>query len=400
MLNEKSFCDKNVTALARATYSEFDSSACEIKYEHEQLTGSLKYVAYSFNVCLNCNCFTHALPLAHSKSQSTSNSKVLVNSKLLIDTSGDNFAHLRLTSENYSQVFKICLYKTYVHVYESEIKPKLSASELRDFYQWCSATSATSKIGEREKLSHSLKCLKKLIDHLVCEFATTKFQTRIDTNENTSQESLESGYMDENSNGSAGSCERSLITNFQSAHRNWASVSSAKRTEEAADVFDTFEDAFNTDLSRSKYNADDEDFVEADAAPFDDMETAVHSNTNSHNNSFVSSSLSNKYSCSVPRSIPMMNRLKDLELDAAADLSCSFSLRQRDSAEFMSNKRGKNATASTATESITIGEANYEKAIAELASSIVQKDGTELFGDRPSRRIPINSISKSCCFDD
>jgi hypothetical protein len=35
------------------------------------------------------------------------------------------------------------------------------------------------------------------------------------------------------------------------------------------------------------------------------------------------------------------------------------------------------------------------QAISDLASSIVMKDGSELFGERPSRRVHINSISKS-----
>ncbi len=39
---------------------------------------------------------------------------------------------------------------------------------------------------------------------------------------------------------------------------------------------------------------------------------------------------------------------------------------------------------------------NMGQAISSLASSIVVKDGRELFGGVPSRRVPINSISKSC----
>lgn len=39
---------------------------------------------------------------------------------------------------------------------------------------------------------------------------------------------------------------------------------------------------------------------------------------------------------------------------------------------------------------------NMGEAISTLASSIVVKDGRELFGGVPSRRVPINSISKSC----
>lgn len=39
---------------------------------------------------------------------------------------------------------------------------------------------------------------------------------------------------------------------------------------------------------------------------------------------------------------------------------------------------------------------NMGQAISNLASSIVLKDGRELFGGVPSRRVPINSISKSC----
>ena len=35
------------------------------------------------------------------------------------------------------------------------------------------------------------------------------------------------------------------------------------------------------------------------------------------------------------------------------------------------------------------------KAISDMASSIVAKDGRELFGGVPSRRVPINNISQS-----
>lgn len=42
------------------------------------------------------------------------------------------------------------------------------------------------------------------------------------------------------------------------------------------------------------------------------------------------------------------------------------------------------------------GTSNMGQAISSLASSIVIKDGRELFGGVPSRRVPINSISKSC----
>ena len=38
---------------------------------------------------------------------------------------------------------------------------------------------------------------------------------------------------------------------------------------------------------------------------------------------------------------------------------------------------------------------NMGQAISDLASSIVEKDGRELFGGVPSRRVPINSISQS-----
>ena len=73
-----------------------------------------------------------------------------------------------------------------------------------------------------------------------------------------------------------------------------------------------------------------------------------------------------KYSCSLPQSIPSSfgNRIDKVLID---DKDLDYD-----------NQK--------------LGAANF----TQLASSIIQKDGSELFGDRPSRRIPINSIIKSC----
>ena len=94
----------------------------------------------------------------------------------------------------------------------------------------------------------------------------------------------------------------------------------------------------------------------------------INKNNNNYNNS--------KYSCSLPRDI-ISNRLIRASENDQPDIS-----QENEDSRFDSDDE-------------------YEKcgdmrlAISNLASSIVAKDGRELFGGVPSRRIPINSISQS-----
>ncbi|CAF0713131.1 unnamed protein product [Brachionus calyciflorus] len=79
----------------------------------------------------------------------------------------------------------------------------------------------------------------------------------------------------------------------------------------------------------------------------------------------------NKYSCSLPRDIIQNRYFSKIE---DAENSDSNEINDNDEYEKCGDMR---------------------LAISNLASSIVAKDGRELFGGVPSRRIPINSISQS-----
>jgi len=133
----------------------------------------------------------------------------------------------------------------------------------------------------------------------------------------------------------------------------------------------------------------------------------------------------NQYSCSLPRDIPVMSHRLN---------STSKNQQQKDDVNnenyynpqmyaphitnsykpnsaylnqdiFANNEFddddifGNNNNNDSADDNFNIEEddaTNMGKAISRMASSIVIKDGRELFGGVPSRRVPINSISKSC----
>jgi hypothetical protein len=105
-------------------------------------------------------------------------------------------------------------------------------------------------------------------------------------------------------------------------------------------------------------------------------------------------SSNNKYSCSLPRDIPFM-MMDQRSFKANANVQQKPVLDENDEEDeenYLSRASGAgfDAADDDSDEKVNIGEA-----ISNLASSIVVKDGRELFGGVPSRRIPINSISQS-----
>lgn len=141
------------------------------------------------------------------------------------------------------------------------------------------------------------------------------------------------------------------------------------------------------------------------------------------NRSSTAAAQASKYSCSLPRDIPfMMGGARSL---AAAGSALATGNQQRDIAEedyeyeqekqqqenhqplSAASRAAANRSINRVTTGSTVQEeddedfdvgdkmANIGEAISNLASSIVVKDGRELFGGVPSRRIPINTISQS-----
>ena len=114
-----------------------------------------------------------------------------------------------------------------------------------------------------------------------------------------------------------------------------------------------------------------------------------------------------KYSCSLPREIPaLLQHLNKSRNSTSNRVNGRQSVRDENSIEedlFESNfLQGKHEYDN---EDEVFGDhqrrsdesntADMGRAISDLASSIVEKDGRELFGGVPSRRVPINSISQS-----
>ncbi len=136
--------------------------------------------------------------------------------------------------------------------------------------------------------------------------------------------------------------------------------------------------------------------------------------------------LANQYSCSLPRDIPVMSARqtlaktyhKDYEITNNENYFNPDKEQQRSQTQLVTNSYKQvntylsyNFSTSNDDDDIFEGDqhtnhdqnfdidqdtSNMGQAISSLASSIVIKDGRELFGGVPSRRVPINSISKSC----
>ena len=129
-----------------------------------------------------------------------------------------------------------------------------------------------------------------------------------------------------------------------------------------------------------------------------------------------------KYSCSLPRDIPIMNNRHmainkkiDAKQQQREELNNDNNFKENKSHSVMMNSYRNESSLLKRIPSNDLIDSeendpfdtkfdddseeapeNMGRAISTLASSIVLKDGRELFGGVPSRRVPINSISKSC----
>lgn len=380
-----------------------------IKYEHKELIGLIKRDLYTIYKCVCCNIFTHIQLNKLNQNILLINEALLINEKSDIDALRNN--------QNYSTIFKVILNSIALSslVYlNKELRPLASYMELKEFSNFIELQLAQMlPQSEEEKLKYFNRLVLKLM-HAV--------------NENTSQESLESGFIEDNNSNSsinsqqlnqssqASTGDNKLLTfryrTWSENSRNSLSVDKTKLQKpiETGDNLFTFEDAFNEDdNSVQPFNEDidldmDENFeLESDKPvrekpPNVDVQVSQYQmNTSNHkrnDNAF-------KYSCSVPRNIPMFSRSRENSSTAAVGKQFSYV----DDYTFGANMREKTVDYAG---DVSIGDErepndgtdddpdNVGQAIAELASSIVHKDGRELFGDRPSRTISIRTISKNC----
>ena len=192
------------------------------------------------------------------------------------------------------------------------------------------------------------------------------------------------------------------------------------QSELDSDVFGFDEDNHNATTNRSNYDrpltSDDED--EEDNEEIDEQQQKINNQIRSnilknrnenitgaettmqmvdqklHSNSSSNSSSRQQYSCSLPRDIPfMMNMGKSTAgatVSSSNKMNNTLKLDENDEIIEEVTNEDSNSADGLSDDKVNIGEA-----ISNLASSIVVKDGRELFGGVPSRRIPINSISQS-----
>ena len=129
-------------------------------------------------------------------------------------------------------------------------------------------------------------------------------------------------------------------------------------------------------------------------------------------NKMLNNAAYGKYSCSLPREIPALlhnlNRKKDYNgADKSNQKNINDENRLLDDDDIFENKFLENQDEDEQDDVYDDDDddddngdnesktKNMGQAISDLASSIVEKDGRELFGGVPSRRVPINSISQS-----
>lgn len=161
--------------------------------------------------------------------------------------------------------------------------------------------------------------------------------------------------------------EENLINNNQKKEKK----NVERQNIDYSQVF-SFEDHFPNDTNKFDNNDDDYDGEVNEIEDVDQSEDDNMASDNKKGLEMTKDPHEENHSYSMPRSIP-----------ASFGNRSDSSKKKRD--------EGIDQDENETDKSINLGEK-----FAQLASSIVLKDGSEVFGDRPNRRIPINNIIKSC----
>jgi hypothetical protein len=313
------------------------------------------------------------------------------------------------------------MYVQYIYIFFCcvvlELRPLASFGELKEFSNFIQLQQAqTMPQVEEEKLKYFNGLVLKLMD-------------KLNLNENTSQESLESGFIEDNNSNSsinsqhlnqssqtattAANASDNLLT-FR--YRTWSEsnprinaslLSTDKKKPKsvetsdslfAFDAEDPFGGAREDDGNVQPFNDDiesdlDENFQLELDKPVGHMSKQPVNNQFQINNS-QKNDTSSRYSCSVPRSIPLFSHIKENSNATHASKQFSYIDEYTLNMNLNKSRKANNITLDDDAND-NYNSDNLGQAFAELASSIVQKDGTELFGDRPSRRQQIAQISKT-----
>lgn len=377
---------------------------------------------------------SHSAPVSRNLNTSTKYCmSILVNIELMIL----NYDNEKLTnSDNYSSVYDILLddkKETTVNSSKSFDDLKMKINEVPIFEQ----RRFLNQINEKYTLSHTTSSKEEVFKQ--------KFETLVNcllNNESTSTANVNSSSRQ----------NQAKTQDIQPANRAQLSNSEKRKGHRKNDenllsssVFGMEEIDESEDDSKFLSDRDSQDEDE-DANQPDYSQKSILKKRNSNirdsdtgsaivaTRNIISKNnktqIPNQYSCSLPRDIPVMTvrqsmaRTYHKDYDgtnnenffnpAARDHHQQHNKTQMVTNSYKQPSAFQNYQFSTSNddddifedesavnqqENLDIDEddtSNMGHAISTLASSIVIKDGRELFGGVPSRRVPINSISKSC----
>lgn len=381
---------------------------------------------------------SHSAPNTISKNLNTSTiyyHSLLINSKLMIL----HYDNDKLTSsDSYSSVYDILVDDKKATVISSEAfgDLKLKINEVPIFEQ----RRFLNQINEKYTLSHTTSTKEEVLKQ--------KFENLVNcllNNESTNTSSANSNNAGQNQSSTASSgiqlanriqppnSEQRKARRKNDENLLSSSVFGMEEIDESEDEgkFLSDRDSQDEDEDANQSEHGQKSVLKKRNSNIRDSDTgsaiAATKNIISRQQSFPhKAQVANQYSCSLPRDIPVMTVRQSMARTYHKDYDGSNnenyfnpSKEQQNPAQMVSGSY-KQPTAfqnynfsmsnddddifeddatSNQQENFDIDEEdtrNMGQAISTLAMSIVVKDGRELFGGVPSRRVPINSISKSC----
>lgn len=342
------------------------SDANSTCYVHSELLGVINKSNYSIIKCFMCNMFTHII-------NSTSN-KILVNKFMISDSNEVN--NLR-KSENYSQLFKIILNPpTLQRDWNRELISFTNNEKLTCFLSLIKTKSEdylkkeqTSIERELEgirmqyqnnlaaienKIKDEIKILNNVITTVVNQFEENKIHKEENVNKLNYNQTTNS--VSSKKSGKEIKVDSSEIFDFEVLESN--SLRSEIDNNLVVD---------DNDIIEETKDVDTDDIIVSSNNRMKIQKTFKVINTELDDSDELDEKQEEKtpkYSCSMPQSIPN-----------------SFGNR------FSLNKANQDSS-----DSEERSASNKFERITEMASKIVTKDGSELFGERPTRRVPVKSV--------
>lgn len=478
LLNSE-FLSGNVRLETREYKSKLDANFFDshLKFKYPLLIGSLNRhiktndINIILNKCLVCDVYTHCafvqkqsidetvnntdkksvLQNRHFSDKTTSSHSpinhknadvdykfcfsILANNKhMIIDPNADELKK----KDNYSSVYDLMLDNQKAKIVNSKNFDDLilKLNEVPIFEQRRFLNQINEKYQLSQNKSAREEAFKKIVDNLVNVLLNKESENsnkaQSDSNNKNSQIFSQTNMSNQNSNTGAQLTNKIQYQSnepkkYRKKYDENALSSSVFEMEEIDELDDDRDEKFlndqdsqdddepeNQKFQKSILKKRNSNIGEFEAAT-DTLKTGAKMNFNRPDS--LNSSM--KYSCSVPRDIPIMHHRQNLaktlhyvnnenyynpnkeqqSLSQSITGSYKQSLTNYDFSKSNDEDNDDLFVDDNNEENFDLEDDdtnNMGRAISTLASSIVIKDGRELFGGVPSRRVPINSISKSC----